>query len=216
MTMGGLSVAVRDFCRTGQSPEAEEGARYYFYPRITPADRYANRPETHPLLPPARRQLHLPRRARKRHELLIAPAAQVGGADAGARRRPAAVTAPPEWYTGSGAVHNIVGLEGRDFARYDVELRRAVEGFVDVRESNHWYGLMNFGDWYGERGNNWGNIEYDMQHSLFTGYFRSGERALFEVAEQAARHNADIDVVHYAAGQVAGPGGPRRVGAWVH
>lgn len=221
MTMGGLSVAVRDFWQNWpKSLEAEEGALVVgLYPRITPADRYANRPDEHIHYYHLRDGNYTFRAGlEKRHELLIAPAAQVPAEQMLARANvPLLVTAPPEWYTGSGAVHNIVGLEGRDFARYDVELLRAVEGFVDVRESNHWYGLMNFGDWYGERGNNWGNIEYDMQHSLLTGYFRSGERALFEVAEQAARHNADIDVVHYAAGQVAGPGGPRRVGpAWVH
>lgn len=221
MTMGGLSVAVRDFWQSWpKSLQAEDGALVVgLYPRIEPSDRYANRPDEHIHYYHLRDGNYTFRAGlEKRHELLIAPSAQVSPEQMLARANaPLLVTARPEWYTGSGAVHEIVGVEGRDFARYDVELLRAVEGFVDVREANHWYGLMNFGDWWGERGNNWGNIEYDMQHSLFTGYFRSGERALFEVGEEAARHNADIDVVHYAAGQQAGPGGPRRVGqAWVH
>jgi len=220
-TAGGLSVAVRDFWQNWpKSLAAEDGALVVgLYPEIVPADRYANRPDEHILYYYIRDGRYTFRAGfEKRHELLIGPAGAASREQMLARvREPLLVTAPPEWYISSGALHQIQAVEGRGFPRYDEVLSGAIDGYLELRERSHWYGLMNFGDWYGERGNNWGNIEYDLQHGLLTQYFRTADRRFFEVAEDAARHNADIDVCHHAAGQKAGPGGPRRVGeAWVH
>ncbi|MEA3403282.1 MAG: hypothetical protein U9R79_18715 [Armatimonadota bacterium] len=219
-TMSGLAVAVRDFWQNWpKSLEAQDGALAVgLYPRITPQDRYADRPDEHILYYYLRDGSYTFRAGfEKRHELLIGPAEAASTEQMLARvQQPLVVTAAPEWYTSSGALHNIAAAEG-EFEAYNDILSDAIDGFVEVREREHWYGLMNFGDWYGERGNNWGNIEYDLQQALFTQYFRTGDRRFFEVAEDAARHNADVDIVHHAAGQKAGPGGPRRVGpAWVH
>ncbi len=59
------------------------------------------------------------------------------------------------------------------------------------------YGLMNFGDWYGERGANWGNIEYDTQHAFLLEYIRSGHEAAFFLADETEKHNRDVDTVHW-------------------
>jgi len=220
-TMAGLSVAVRDFWQNWpKSLEAAGGELIMgLYPRITPPDRYADRPDEHVLYYYLRDGNYTFRAGlEKRHELLIGPSDAATPEQIVARvNQPLVVTAAPQWYTSSGALHNIAAVEGREFTLYDQELSELLDAHLYVREQRHWYGLMNFGDWWGERGNNWGNIEYDLQHALFTQYFRTGDPRFFRVAETAARHNADIDVVHYAAGQQAGPGGPRRVGqAWVH
>lgn len=220
-TAGGLAVAVRDFWQNWPKAfEAEEGGLAVgLYPEITPADRYANRPNEQVLYYYLRDGNYTFRAGfENRHELLIGPADAASPEQLLARvNAPLLVTATPEWYIGSGALHGIAEVEGRGFPAYDETLSECVDGHLEIRERERWYGLMNFGDWWGERGNNWGNIEYDMQHACLTQYFRTGDRRFFELAEDAARHNADIDVVHHAAGQVAGPGGPRRVGqAWVH
>jgi hypothetical protein len=102
---------------------------------------------------------------------------------------------------------------------YDEAASANLDQFLERREDGHEYGLMNYGDWYGERRYNWGNIEYDLQHCLLSQYVRTGERKFFEVGEAAARHCMDIDMVHYAKGQTTEPTwtGPRRVGqVWVH
>ncbi len=221
VSMGGLTVATRDFWQNWpKSLEAERGALVVgLYPAITPADRYANRPDEHILYYYLRDGNYTFRAGlEKRHELLIGPTAAATAEQIIARvNEPLVVSAPVEWYTSSGALGNIVGGEGREFTAYDRQLSDVLDAHLRVREQQHWYGLMNFGDWWGERGNNWGNIEYDLQHALFTQYFRTADPRFFRAAETSARHNADIDVVHYAAGQRAGPGGPRRVGqAWVH
>ncbi|MCD6359970.1 MAG: hypothetical protein J7M38_03835, partial [Armatimonadetes bacterium] len=130
---------------------------------------------------------------------------------------PLLVTAPPDWYCSSGAMFEIRSQKRGEFDFYDEMMDRGIDEYFQARDENHWYGLMNFGDTPGGRPYSWRNIEYDCQHGLFTQYFRTGDRRFFIAGEQAARHNADVDVVHHAAGQKCGPGGPRRVGeAWVH
>ncbi len=67
--------------------------------------------------------------------------------------------------------------------------------------------MLNFGDWYGERRVNWGNLEYDLQHGLFLQYVRTGQRRFFLRAEQAARHHIDVDVVHATNKHLKNPWG---------
>jgi hypothetical protein len=221
ITRGGLTVAARDFWQ--QWPKAldadDHGIAVSLYPAIAPSDRYANRPDEHILYYYIRDGVYTFRSGfQKRHEMLMGPSDAASAEELLARvNAPLVVSAPHEWYTDSGALHEIAPDDRAEFAMYDDTLDHGVDACAEVRETRHWYGLMNFGDWWGERGNNWGNIEYDLQHGLFTQYFRTADPRFFREAERAARHNADVDVVHHAAGQKAGPGQSRRVGqAWVH
>ncbi len=219
---GELTVAVRDFWQQWpKAISAEKGALALgLYPAITPNDRYANRKDEHILYYYLRDGNYTFRSGfEKRHELLIGPAtAQSDLKKIQARvNQPLLVTASPDWYSGSGALPGLSAQDAPDFPAYEEMLSDDADGYLELREENDWYGLMNFGDWWGERTNNWGNIEYDLQNAMLTQYFRSGDPRFFEIGEDAARHNADVDVVHFAAGQNAGPGTARRVGqAWVH
>lgn len=221
-TSGRLTVAVRDFWQQWPKAIAVEkgGLALGLYPAITPNDRYANRPDEHILYFYLRGGNYTFRSGfEKRHELLIGPAAVDDEFEKieGRVNEPLLVTASPEWYSGSGALPGLTAHDAPDFPAYEEMLRNDTDGYLELREENKWYGLMNFGDWWGERTNNWGNIEYDLQNAMLTQYFRTGDRRYFEIGEDAARHNADVDVVHFAAGQNAGPGTARRVGqAWVH
>jgi len=216
-TSGRLTVAVRDFWQ--QWPKAitaEKGALALgLYPAITPDDHYANRPDEHILYYYLRDGNYTFRSGfEKRHELLIGPSTAENEWEEiqGRINEPLLVTASPLWYLGSGALPGLTAQNEPDFPAYDEMLRDDAEGYLAQREENNWYGLMNFGDWWGERGNNWGNIEYDLQNAMLTQYFRTADKRFFDIAEDAARHNADVDVVHFAAGQSAGPGKARRVG----
>lgn len=220
-TAGGLTVAVRDFWQQWpKAIKAEKGALVLgLYPAITPQDRYTKRPDEHILYYYLRDGNYTFRSGfEKRHELLIGPATAGDTAEIQGRINQALlVTAPPAWYLNSGALAGLGTSNAPKFPAYDVMLYDGAKDFLALREENQWYGLMNFGDWWGERGNNWGNIEYDLQNAMLSQYFRTGDRLFFEIAEDAARHNADVDVVHFAAGQKAGPGNARRTGqAWVH
>jgi hypothetical protein len=59
--------------------------------------------------------------------------------------------------------------------------------------------MLNFGDWWGERSYNWGNIEYDTQHVMLMEYLRTFDRKFFERGCEAALHHRDVDGIHYAA-----------------
>ncbi len=104
------------------------------------------------------------------------------------------------------------------FGGYDQWVDRALERHLKRRVQQREYGLLNFGDWYGERRVNWGNLEYDLAHGMFVQYLRTGDRRYFDRGEQAARHHTDVDVVHATNPFLKNPwGDPPQVGeVWLH
>ncbi|NUQ64713.1 MAG: hypothetical protein HUU20_19800 [Pirellulales bacterium] len=99
-------------------------------------------------------------------------------------------------------------------AAYDAWFDAAFHANLTSRDNDRFYGMLNFGDWWGERGVNWGNLEYDLGYCLFLQYLRTGRRDIFERAEQAARHHIDVDVIH--AENPKDPKGPRAGEIWAH
>jgi len=91
------------------------------------------------------------------------------------------------------------------FPGYDEALAAGIDRFLASRDGAREYGMMNFGDWYGERQWNWGNLEYDLGHGFLTQFVRSGKPSFFRRAEEAIRHQRDVDTRHHASD-------PRRVG----
>ena len=131
----------------------------------------------------------------KTHELLL----DFGG-DAGRAQifqRPLLLTAEPEWYTGSMAFYNVAPRNEQLFAAYEQAIDRNIVAYEAACERQHDYGLMNFGDWYGERGANWGNIE-TIPNTPSS--WSISARATSTPSSSATRrtHNRDIDTVHWA------------------
>lgn len=85
----------------------------------------------------------------------------------------------------------------KGMGEYDKWAENLFEGYCrSIREQRD-YGAMNWGDWWGERNCNWGNHEYDTPLHILTQFARSGDPKYYFVAEQAARHFSEVDVVHY-------------------
>lgn len=138
----------------------------------------------------------------KRHELfLLHHQGDLESADITAQvtafQEPPLVVAPSSWYCRSGAFGDLTPTETSAYPKYDQMMKESLARYLQDREDSKEYGMLNFGDWYGERGYNWGNIEYDTQHALLVQYIRTGDRRFFAPAEWAVRHNMDIDTVHY-------------------
>lgn len=139
----------------------------------------------------------------KRHELLLDFHASGEAQEAG--RRVAAFqadpfpAASPEWYCESKAFGDIVPARAGEFDEYEAMVAKGFDKVNQRRVSMKEYGWHNFGDWYGERQYNWGNIEYDIMEGLFLQFARTGNADYFRLAVDAARHNMDIDTIHYAA-----------------
>ena len=137
----------------------------------------------------------------KRHELLYhfhdADSAEAEGV-AGLFQHPVTAVAPLEWNCSTMAFGRVTPVRTDEFPwferRFEVGLKRV---FETRRKRFREYGMMNFGDWYGERGYNWGNMEYDTPFVLLAQFLRRGDPYLLELGEQATRHNIDVDTVHY-------------------
>ena len=145
----------------------------------------------------------------KTHDLLL-DCGNAASAHAQIFQRPLLLTATPQWYTGTMAFYNVAPRNEKLFAAYEKAVDANIKAYADARERQHDYGLMNYGDWYGERGANWGNIEYDTQHAFFLEYIRSGNPDAFFLGDAAETHNRDVDTVQWSPD-------PHGVGmAWIH
>jgi len=130
----------------------------------------------------------------KTHELLICPGAAADPAACAALfQRPLLAMAPPEWMCASRTFYDVAPRDLKRFRFYEEGIDESVKQNLVSREKLHDYGLMNFGDAYGERGTNWTNIEYDLQHALLLQYIRSGDEEACFRADEAEKHNRDID-----------------------
>ena len=118
--------------------------------------------------------------------------------------------ADPAWIENSGVLRGLAVAVRDQFPGYDEALAQTAGGILARRESRREYGMMNFGDWYGERTWNWGNLEYDLGHGLLTQFARTGDNALFWRAQETLRHQGDVDTRRYAKDS-------RRIGQqWIH
>ena len=79
---------------------------------------------------------------------------------------------------------------------YDPWVERLFESYCGSIAGDRDYGAMNWGDWFGERRINWGNHEYDTTRQLLIQFARTGDPRYFRVADAAARHSSEVDVVH--------------------
>ena len=114
-------------------------------------------------------------------------------------QQPLLLVAPPDWYCDSKAFYSVAPRDEVKFKAYEAAIDRNLAAYEATRERQHDFGMMNYGDWYGERGANWGNIEYDTQHAFFLEFIRSGNPAAFFLGDATELHNRDVDTVQWAA-----------------
>lgn len=88
---------------------------------------------------------------------------------------------------------------GKEYPSYDDVIEQACDNLISTRQNNREYGALNYGDWHGERGANWGNLEYDLHHGLIRQFLRTGNPTMAIQATLAARHQSDVDVCHDSA-----------------
>jgi len=83
------------------------------------------------------------------------------------------------------------------FAEWDNLFCEGFENYIQKLKEERWYGLLNWGDWFGERIHNWGNLEYDAPTSFFMQALRFQNPTYFRQAVQSARHYIDIDTISH-------------------
>jgi len=109
---------------------------------------------------------------------------------------PVVAVLPADWYATTEALGDMAAPHGGQFSDWDVYVAEAYRQHMLRKVTYREYGYLNYGDWYGERGRNWGNNEYDLAHGFFMQFARSGRRDYLRLALTAARHQADVDCVH--------------------
>jgi hypothetical protein len=224
---GGLAVGLREFWQNWPK-SIDAGAhrvRLDLFPQL-PAGLYDGKPllEESKLYYYLRDQQHtLKIGAAKTHEMWIKylsgpPDGEALNQFFQAAEDPLLATCEPAHVSATQAAGRFPPADPQKFGGYDRILSDALDGHLQRRDQVREYGLLNYGDWYGERSVNWGNLEYDLAHGLFLQYLRTGDRRYFLRAEQAARHHIDVDVVHATNPHVKNPWGtPPRVGdVWLH
>lgn len=210
VTSGASRVILRHFWEQYPAAVSLDGEtlRLELYPAL-PDGYYANRPDEEKLYFHLRDGLYTFRQGfTKTHTLWFDlsgdPAAETLALD------PPTVTAPPRWIERSGALRDLCVERIDRLPPFDPVMIALADRYPEYRDRAREYGLMNFGDWFGERTWNWGNLEYDLGHAFLTQYARTGHAAFFHRATEMLRHQGDVDTRHYADD-------PRRVGQqWIH
>ncbi|MDD4869692.1 MAG: hypothetical protein PHR77_03965 [Kiritimatiellae bacterium] len=117
-----------------------------------------------------------------------------------------AAVAPSAWMCGSMALGEVPPTGTVWSSRFDAQMATGVVSFLTARDRRRDYGMMNHGDWWGERVFNWGDIEYDDAHVWMIHFARTGDMRALTAGDRAAKHYGDVDCVHYSSDA-------RRVGA---
>lgn len=108
--------------------------------------------------------------------------------------------ATPQWYCESGAMGWLSPVDDHNFRRYEQLLRQSFDSLVRGQEQEAMYGALNFGDTSGDyttQRDYWLNQEYDTPHCCFMMFARSGDTRYLDWGRDAARHQADVDTIHF-------------------
>lgn len=103
----------------------------------------------------------------------------------------------PEYYCSAGVFAPMNPVRPGFFDGYENAFRKSWANHLAGREKRGEYGWMNFGDWFGERTNNWGNNEYDLSFLCALQFARSGNLDLLWRGVEMAQHYSTIDFKRY-------------------
>jgi hypothetical protein len=110
---------------------------------------------------------------------------------------PPLVRVEPDLFEKTGVLSPLSARGKAEADAYDKWCDDALAIYETDRDQSQAYGMLNFGDWYGERRYNWGNMEYDTPYGFLLEYLRGGSERYFTLGWQAAWHLVDVDTCHY-------------------
>ena len=207
---GGATLAVRDFWQNYPKRVTTRDNRLFIglAPEL-PAGEYDDEPQdlvTRLFLSMRGGVYEFMQGLQRRHTLLF---------DFGGDATPSVDTlarATPDAYADSGAMGPMLAEADlpRRYAEYGDFARSMLDRYVDDRRRKRAYGLMNWGDWFGERRYNWGNNEYDGAHGLLGHFAMLGDADFLREGSLMAEHLVDVDIRHHARD-------PRQIGStYIH
>jgi hypothetical protein len=111
--------------------------------------------------------------------------------------QPPVLAASPDYYAATEVFGRFITRTSGRTPRYDEMTDRVRDSYVAHRENTRAYGMLNFGDQFGERGLNWFNGEYDHHFGAAQMFVRGGDLRWFHLMQEIARHDLDVDHCHY-------------------
>lgn len=209
---GAMTVAVRDFWQLYPKALAadQEGIKVGLMPPLK-EDQYAEQAQdpvklVHYYYNLLHGRYKIKQGQTKTHEIMVSFEADATKTGLDAFQQGVMASAPSAWVCGSLALGAIAPTGTAWSTPYDAAMEQCVANTIKACDARRDYGLMNYGDWWGERRYNWGNIEYDDAHVWMTHFARTGDMRALMVGDRAAKHYADVDCIHYCPD-------PRRLGA---
>jgi hypothetical protein len=207
---GGVTVAIRDFWQNyPKRVETRDNRLFIGLAPELPDGEYDDEPQdmiTRLFLSMRGGVYEFMQGLQRRHTLLF---------DFGGNRTPSVDTlarSVPQTYAKSGVMGPMLAEQNLPtrYADYGDFARSMLDRYVDDRQKKRAYGLMNWGDWYGERRYNWGNNEYDGVHGLLGHFTMLGDADFLREGSLMAKHLVDVDTKHHARD-------PREVGiVYIH
>lgn len=128
----------------------------------------------------------------------IQPGQSISSAFATSVQKPPLYSTTPTAFNRSQITTPLPPKENSPLPSYELWVDSARQAYEKNREFFRAYGMLNYGDWYGERAYNWGNVEYDTPWAFLQEYLRGGHSDFYTWAEEAARHFVDVDTCHYS------------------
>jgi hypothetical protein len=100
-----------------------------------------------------------------------------------------------QWLNATNALGVKLSQPDAEFANWDSVLQIGLNAYFQQQAKGRWYGLFNWGDWFGERDYNWGNHEYDTPTIMTEQGLRQQQPVLLREARRGATHYIDMDTV---------------------
>jgi hypothetical protein len=116
---------------------------------------------------------------------------------------PPVVAPEPATALATGVWGSIAPEGAPGMAAYDAWAENLFDAYQQAIAGQRDYGAMNWGDWFGERQVNWGNLEYDTTEQIVRQFARTGAPKYHYAAETAAHHYAEVDTVHHVNDDLA-------------
>ena len=103
---------------------------------------------------------------------------------------------PPKELIEESCAFGHISCQCADFPQYDSVMADGLEKYLEHREKYREFGMLNYGDSFGEREIHWTNMEYDFPYGMLIHFLRTGDERFYRLAETAAEHYEGIDCSH--------------------
>ena len=113
---------------------------------------------------------------------------------------PPVAHAEADWYGESGVFGNFAEAEN-DIQSLERSMQYKYQWMLFNQNWEPWYGMFDYGDvknyYFNENWYQWGNNEPAQDYMWWTNFMRTGDPAMYSMAQSSSRHSMDVDNTHW-------------------